>query len=66
MINFRFMHIKYASYMINLHVDKSIVSKKNAKNRKNVSSIVILHTKHVQDLNVVLSNLLSITKTMMT
>ncbi len=65
-INSRFVHLKYALYMINLHVDQRIISKKNVKNRKSVLSIVIRHTKHVQSLSVVLNNLLSITKTMMT
>ncbi len=63
-INSRFVHLKYASYVINLRVDQQIISKKNAKNRKSVLSIVTRHTKHVQNLSVVLRNLLSITKTM--
>ncbi len=58
------VHLKYALYVINLHVDQRIISKKNARNRKNVLSIVIRHTKHVQNWNVVLNNLLSITKIM--
>jgi hypothetical protein len=63
-INSRFVHLKYASYVINLHVNQRIISKKNARNRKSVLSIVTRHTEHVQNLSVVLSNLLSITKTM--
>jgi hypothetical protein len=46
-IDSRFVHQKYVVYVINLHADQRIISKKNAKNRKNVLSIVTRHTKHV-------------------
>jgi hypothetical protein len=63
-IDFRFAHLKFAWYVINLHVNQRIILKKNAKNRKSVLWIVIRHSKHVQNLNVVLNNLLSIMKIM--
>ncbi len=47
-INSRFVHLKSASYVINLHADQRIISKKNARIRKSVLSIVTRHLKHVQ------------------